>query len=121
MAVPADRYQTARLVRREPIRLTDATNTDPSSGVGFLSQERGAVARYRVANIAGIAHLGRARYDPAENRYTSPEKTICGIEAHAWSSTDVRIDRWGNRRIGSVCLACDRSALWETMRRALAK
>lgn len=79
------------------------------------------MATYRVSSIAGLAHLGHARYDRELEAYENPTRTLCGIESSNWSTTEPRIDRWASRRIGSICLSCDRTALWETLRVALAK
>ncbi|MGI9666094.1 MAG: hypothetical protein ACR2N2_03195 [Acidimicrobiia bacterium] len=71
--------------------------------------------RYHSASLGGVMHLGAPSYDKEDGVWVKPVKTLCGLDTPAWSKAYVRTSAWSKRRIGQVCIDCDRTAMWESV------
>lgn len=71
--------------------------------------------RYFQTVLGGFAHLGTAEYDDDTAVWHPPAQTLCGLDAPSWSKQMVRPRSWLKRRIGTVCMECDRTAMWESI------
>ena len=71
--------------------------------------------RYLSTTVGGIVHLGVPVYDDDLGSYDPPEQTMCGVPSSHWSKGFVRATNWANRKVGSVCPTCDRTAMWESI------
>ncbi len=71
--------------------------------------------RYFQTMLGGVAHLGTAEYDDDNAVWHPPPHTLCGLDVPTWSKQMVRPRAWLNRRIGTVCMECDRTAMWESI------
>ena len=70
--------------------------------------------RYHSSTLGGLAHLGPPSYDKEDGVWVEPTKTLCGLEPTTWSKGFVRITAWTKRRMGTGCMECDRTAMWES-------
>ena len=71
--------------------------------------------RYLQTILGQRAHLGRPHYDDDSETWANPDITLCGLASDTWSKAFTRPRSWATKKPGTVCDACDRTALWESV------